>query len=98
MKHLIFAAALLLTPLAHADQSHCERVGILATSIMEARQSGAPMSELMKIADGNKLLQLMVVQAYEEPRFSSDRYQQNATNDFRAEWELACYKAMKGAT
>ena len=97
MKRLILAIAL-AAPFAYADQSKCQKIGQLSSKIMESRQRGAPMSDLMQIAGDSELMQQIVIDAYETPRFSSDKYQENAIKDFRSEWELACYKAMKGST
>ena len=94
MKHLIVALAL-ATPLAHAI--NCQEVGTLAAKVMEARQVNVSMSNMMKIAqdNNNSLMKTMVIEAYEKPRFSTEEYQNNAIQDFRSFWELACYKADK---
>ena len=59
-----------------------------AAVIMQARQAGAPMSNLLDIADAapetdRKLLRLIVLAAYDSPGFHSEEYQHTAAMDFR---------------
>lgn len=98
MKKSIFAVifcAVFSGPL-HAESSSedpCVTISRLAEKIMENRQAGIAMTDMMKIADSNELIRQMIIAAYEEPRFSSDKHQRNAVMDFRNQIELVCYKA-----
>jgi len=80
---------------AEAEQATCKDVQDMANSIMGARQAGAPMSKLYEIADGNKLLEHMVIAAYEQPQYATDEYQQKAVKRFADKYFLSCIKAKR---
>jgi hypothetical protein len=76
----------------------CASLSDMARSIMGARQNGAAMSEMIKIAQNTdpKLVDLVssiVVAAYDEPRFSSPEYQREAVDDFGNAVYLTCFKS-----
>lgn len=73
---------------------NCEQIGELAESIMRNRQQGASMSRMMQIADGNELVRMIVMEAYNLPRMSVPANQQREIADFRNEIELQCYQAL----
>jgi hypothetical protein len=83
-------AALLV---AASTSTFCTVIGDLAEAIMTNRQLGIPMSRMMEINGADDLARLMVMEAYKEPRYSSDEYQRRAVQDFRNEIEVACYQA-----
>lgn len=95
MKHIITAAIIALTSPAWAEEPKdtCLSLGELAQTMMEHRQAGTSISTLMPHLNGNKAATSMLVSAYEEPRYSSDEYQTRAIQDFRNDWETACYMA-----
>jgi hypothetical protein len=97
MKKLILAAALIAASTsattANAEEGmDCEAIEALAKQIMIARQNNMPISRLMSVAGGNPGIESMVVRAYDEPRFSTRDYQQNAINDFANEAASTCYQ------
>jgi hypothetical protein len=77
------------------DQVSCKQLGELAYILMQLRQKGGSISRSMEIADGNTLIESMVISAYELPRYSSLEYQQKAAEDFRNIYEAACYSAQR---
>ena len=85
-----FAAA----PVVAEEQHVCESVGDLAGTIMEGRQLGGTLSQMLALSD-NSLAQEMVLSAFKEPRYSSEKYRRESVVDFRNIWELACYEAME---
>lgn len=99
MKNLLTSIALALTLAASAQADQCQDAGDLAEAVMTARQNGAPISQLMEIANGQEIIVKMVLMAYGEPRYSTDQFQSRAIEDFRNLWEVGCYQAMseKGA-
>ena len=99
MKHLFAAIAFALALAASAQADQCQDAGDLAEAVMTARQNGAPISQLMEIANGQEIIVQMVLMAYGEPRYSTDEFQSRAIEDFRNLWEVGCYQAMseKGA-
>jgi len=90
---LTVIAIFLATPtIAEEEEQHiCETLGDVAYKVMELRQGGVPMSTVMQISD-SELVQAIIVDAYDQPRFSTDSYKQNAMNDFRNYVEVECYK------
>lgn len=75
----------------------CQIVESLARTMMKARQSGMPAVELLKVIEQQKetpqvktAMKNLMVEAYKQPRFSVEEYQQNAINDFANEWFVMC--------
>ena len=99
MKNLLTSIALTLALATSAQADQCQDAGDLAEAVMTARQNGAPISQLMEIANGQEIIVKMVLMAYGEPRYSTDEFQSRAIEDFRNLWEVGCYQAMteKGA-
>lgn len=78
-----------------------------AKETMESRQSGVPISDIMKILEYmedpthelNRLSPLtdiyreMVIDAYARPRWNTKNNKQEAVENFINDWTLACYKA-----
>ena len=104
---LIFA---LSTPSYGADKAHapgdtmpraqsCKLLDRLAESIMEARQKGAPMAEVMAIADTgsdkqlNAVLRSLAIYAYKTQRWETAKLQKEAITDFRSDVYLSCITA-----
>lgn len=75
----------------HAERASCAEIGSLAHTIMEARQSGTPMSRVMEILEDFPAAPPLVIAAYGTPRFSTKSYQAEAASDFRNEVEVLCY-------
>lgn len=93
MNRIVLTAglALAITGTALAQEDKCKIVGDLANSVMDARQAGVAMSDIMALPSNTNLTRKMVIEAYKRPRFSTEEFQKSATADFRAEWEAACY-------
>ena len=103
MKRLIIALALLISSsVVSAEEAaqapdHCSEMGGLAKSIMNARQAGAAMSEVLQVVKEKmpaaaEVLRPFVIMAYEETQWSSEDRREDAANRFRNKIELACYK------
>ncbi len=93
---IALTSALLVPGLAAAEASQieaCTSVSELAEVVMEKRQGGARMSELVRIVQGNDLHVTIVTMAYDSPRYSTDRVQQREINDYTNEWFAACMRA-----
>ena len=97
MKNLLktIAVCAFMMPLpAQAQASEiCPTIGRLAESIMTARQRGVPISQAYGLANGNELAIGMIQQAWEKTRWHSDRAQLREVQDFKEQWEIACYQA-----
>jgi hypothetical protein len=86
------------TALAQSPSPHqlCKDISILAKKIMEVRQLGAPMAEMMETTkagdpfdDINKVL---VQEAFEVPHYQTEQSQTRAIGDFENEAYRRCYK------
>ena len=77
--------------------AHCGNVADAAEQVMLARQSGAPMRDMMETAVESRieLLPHLVEDAYSRPRYSTDRHQQKSVLDFTDQWYLECIRAMR---
>ena len=98
---ILMLALSFFLPAAHAqdEADACASIGGFAEILMEKRQQGIAMSDLMKLvasAEGPQQLvsiaRQMVIAAYEKPQYSVDANKADAVRQFRNEWELKCYK------
>jgi len=94
MKALVTAIALLVSFGARSATVDCNNVAEFAEVIMEARQVGVSMPKAIELANGSKLLEKIIVDAYEVPHYSTQEYRSRKISDFRDSWYLACFKAM----
>jgi DNA helicase IV len=93
MKNLLATAALVLgASTAQAEPASCATIGEIAQVIMENRQMGIAMSDMMAIAEGNAFIEGIVLEAYRSPRFSVPANQAESAMDFRTTFELMCYE------
>ncbi len=86
-------------------QDACASLGEMAASIMQARQSGIPLSQMMQVVNNTlenqeattpeveaaSLARELVLAAYETHRWAGDEMIARAIQDFRNEVERACY-------
>ena len=94
IKTTMAAMALWVTPLMAQDaQDPCIIWGELAATIMELRQEGVNMGSAMSVTD-NELARMLVIAAYDTPRFSTESYKQQAIQDFANEVMMVCYKEL----
>jgi hypothetical protein len=98
-------AGLLLTPaLSRAQLSYdqavtyCKSLGEMAAAIMESRQLEVDPNEQLKSLAGidnehwEQLGAKLVGAAYERPAYADENKRKRATQEFRNEYEHACYK------
>lgn len=90
---LVIAAA---TPVAaEEEKTHCEQVSRLATFVMESRQEGMSLSDVLSLAKGmviEKTVKIMAMQAYDVPRFNMPENQKIRVTEFANEWHLSCLR------
>ena len=100
MKKIITALALsvaMISP-AMADRAEfCKAATYMAEAIMNNRQSGVSVIDMMEIANNSqsnkKLLTSLITEAYAEPLYQTDEYKQKAATEFAAQQYLMCLKA-----
>lgn len=73
----------------------CKELSNTAKDLMEIRQQGYSMSTLMEAAEGSELAQALVIEAYRQPRYNSERYKKQAVEDFTNSVYLQCLEAKK---
>ena len=92
MKHVITAAfaasLLLLSPAQGAQTDLCAEISAVAEHIMDGRQSGVPIRDLM--AEVPDAFRELVIEAYERPRFTTPQRRQSAVTDFGNKVYLIC--------
>lgn len=75
----------------------CEEYSESARLIMGARQDGVEIAKVMRLAEkaDDAAIKDIVVRAYSEPRYNTERNKQNSVTDFSNEVYLACITALK---
>lgn len=92
IKATMVAIALWVTPvLSQETEDPCPTWGQLAATIMELRQGGVSMAELMNVTD-NDVARQLVIAAYDIPQYSTSRYKERAITEFANDVMLVCYK------
>ena len=102
MKNLLAAAALMTITLvspasANAESEFCPTVANMAVSLMEARQAGVPLLDLLTALEAftgtaGKMANRMALEAYEQPLYSTESYQQESITEFGNAMLLSCLK------
>lgn len=87
MKKLILILTLISTSLFARER--CEIREDLARVIMESRQSGLPMRDMISLAPNKDYINL-IMKAYREPKWQSDMVRISAVNRFANDEYLAC--------
>jgi 3-hydroxyisobutyrate dehydrogenase-like beta-hydroxyacid dehydrogenase len=95
MKHLILAA-MLLAPAVNASeptkQDLCKSFATYAETVMTARQNGATLVKMLDIAADSEIAQAIIIDAYQSPSYSTDKYKTNAAVEFSNKVLLTCLK------
>ncbi|MDQ2066367.1 hypothetical protein Q9295_08280 [Xinfangfangia sp. CPCC 101601] len=102
-RHLVMVGGLVAAlmgsaPTAVLASDHCVTLSQLAAKIMEGRQNGVTLIDMMQLLKSddefaNELMQTMVLTAYDLPGFSTDSMKKQAVTDFANNVALMCYKA-----
>lgn len=84
-----------LTPgvFAQTKDQLCAIEGSSAAVIMRTRQMGLPLAKSLEISGGTPgVSREMILEAYDEPRWSSKDRQDYAVTEFENKWLLACLR------
>lgn len=83
------------------DTSGCKQIAELAAEMMDARQSGVPMYKQIEVinnepglSDLTQLLERIIVDAYDSPRYSTQSHKKQAIDDFRNDVYLECFRSI----
>lgn len=94
----LICAAIMSATIAQADP--CAEMGEMGQIIMQVRQMGGNMSDLIGPLSAQPesavrdIAIAMVKDAYSQPRYNTPEFQQNATRDFSNGVESLCYSKM----
>ena len=99
MKKIIAIIAIALlsanaSAFTHQQIERCTVMGNLGATIMQARQEGMAMSEMLRRVSGDPLVTAMAQAAYAEPQFQSYEFQKKAITDFRNQMEKLCFDGL----
>jgi len=100
MKKLILITTLLLSFNINAQATkmdYCNNLASVAESTMTTRQSGVSLSNQLAILEGidkdiKKIFQAIILEAYETPQFSGEKYRKRAVVNFQDSILLRCLK------
>ena len=76
---------------------YCKEVYETAVIVMNLRQSGVSMPDLMGWTDGDELSTLMVETAFETPLYSTDEFKERAIASYSEVFYKACRKNFNGS-
>lgn len=100
IKKLILVSALLsFNAQANDDDfKKCKDIEGVAGLIMEMRQKGTPMSDMIKAANGDPLGKVLIIEAYDRPKYSTDQNKKDAVQRFKNIIFGTCIKDKKAAS
>ena len=90
---------------AESALEECAIVATMANEMMQARQDGAPMAQIITAYTfpddaegraGKELYENMVIEAYSRRRAHTDRNQTRMTEDFENDLYLSCIRELRG--
>lgn len=96
MKKLMILAVMMMVALnASAKETDtCKNIAEVAETIMDARQSGVSVVDMMEIAGDNDLMKKMVIYAYKQPKYNGAEFRRKEIASFKNEFYIACYEAL----
>ena len=92
---LILTLALTIPTFASAEvplSEFCPKIAGLANAVMVARQNGAPMRQVMELAESDVTVS-MVTEAYGYSAYSIQENRERAIQDFEDQWYMKCVKS-----
>lgn len=85
--------AVTAAPIKQSDIDDCKVFGQMASVIMDLRQMGAKMSDLMKPdTDDAGLENSLIVEAFSTPQYQTDKGKKQAVHDFENQIFMECAK------
>lgn len=84
---------------AQLTTKSCQTLSDLAQTIMGARQTGVPLTNMISLVEQNEepfksIYKTLVMEAYKKPRYHTERMQTSETTDYSNQVLLECLKAM----
>lgn len=82
---------------AETKDETCKAIDLFAMTVMTNRQNGVPMSSMYSVVakieapeSVKNLMKIIIDEAYKQPRFETEEYQNKAITDFRDTMFLSC--------
>lgn len=97
MKRLALGMLLagLISPATAEETEICQKFYTLSTTIMDARQAGRPLSDLLSLVDEDSVLRNIIIRAYEYPLMEHADLKEIAISEFANNEFLACVEARR---
>jgi len=76
-------------------QEICTAASEDAWKIMDARQDGVPKALISGFNQDNKVAEYMIIRAYEQPMYSTEKERQRSIEEFADRMLAECYKAQQ---
>lgn len=78
----------------------CQTLSELAQTIMGARQTGVPLTNMISLVEQNEepfksFYKTLVMEAYKKPRYHTERMQTSETTDYSNQVLLECLEAIE---
>ena len=78
----------------------CNNMATMAASFQDAHQTGVPLTEALRIVKESSngvekietVLRGIAIDAYSQPTFTTEEYQDKTVSEFRNRWHLNCLK------
>jgi hypothetical protein len=90
--------AVTVSPALAAPEEACAGHAAFAREMMESRQAGVPITELValvkELGDYTALNQEIILQAYEAPRFTTQEHQRRQITEFQDTVYVACMRQL----
>jgi predicted outer membrane protein len=96
MKNLIISALLTLPLTVQADTTpleECKDISYAAGEVMKVRQNGGEMAVIYELTNGNKMFEVMVIEAYKQTMYTTEEYKNRAVVKYKNLWFGECIKA-----
>jgi len=91
MKKLLLATLLTASCTAQAaTHEQCKEISSLAGTIMQAKQRGVSLADLMSVKDEKGIIKPVALSAYKEPSYSGAKYKRKQVVEFKNKWYLIC--------
>lgn len=90
MKYLILVLTLVGFN-ANANEA-CKNIYDFATVVMNARQNSAPIMKVIELVKDSPALQKIIISAYEQPLYNTERFKKEATEEFANALYIQCMK------
>jgi len=76
-----------------SGKEFCYEIQDVSDSIMQSRLDGVPMANIFKQAEGNKLIEYIIIEAYKETQYSSKEINDQTRVEFTNKMFMQCQLA-----